>query len=179
MKRLPSLLAVLLTSAFLMGCSPEESTSEAPVAPDTESQPAEAAEATPSPEPAQEAAPEPAEPADGPVAPEQLEAAIKEKNPKFTGEVLTQMGPKGIAAVGINDPAIEDISPLAGLPLYVVDLHDCHISDLSALEGMKLGRVDLSNTGVSDISALAECPWRRPTSTRLASQTVHHSPGHR
>lgn len=158
MKRLPSLLAVLLASAFLMGCSAEKSTSEAPVTPDTGSQLSEPAETPPSTEPAEEVAPESTVPTDSPVTPEQLEAAIKEKNPKFTGEVLTQMGPKGIAAVGINDPAIEDISPLAGLPLYVVDLHDCHISDLSALEGMKLGRVDLSNTGVSDISVLAGMP---------------------
>ncbi len=157
MKRFLPFVALLVV-AFLTGCSSEEPVSETPAVPEADSQPAEPAEPASSAEPTEDAGLETEEPAEGPVTPEQLEAALKAKNPNFKGEVFTQMGPQGIAAVGINDPAIEDISPLAGLPLFVLDLHDCHISDLTALKGMKLGKIDLSNTGVSDISALAGMP---------------------
>lgn len=162
MKRLPALFVAAFAIACLIGCSQEQSTVAPPAdTPDEESLPAEPTSATSSAEvaePDEKTEPDDTSTADSPMTPEQLEAAIKEKNPNFSGEIFTQMGPKGIAAVGINDPAIENISPLAGLPLYVLDLHDCHISDVSVLQGMKLGKIDLSNTGVSDISVLAGMP---------------------
>ncbi len=161
LKRFQFALVALLAAAFLTGCSPDESPSESPAAPDRSSEQAAPAEPTTPAEPAEEVEPETTETASGPVTREQLEAALKEKNPNFKGEVFIQMGPQGIAAVGISDPAIEDISPLAGLPLYRLDLPGCHISDVTVLKGMKLGQIDLSNTAVSDISVLAGMPLDR------------------
>ena len=67
----------------------------------------------------------------------QLKAALKEKNPNFQGEVEIGADPSGIIAVKVNDEAIEDISPLAGLPLRGLDLARCHITDISALRGAR------------------------------------------
>ncbi len=144
----------LLVAAWLAGCSP----SDTPDARNAAPQPDVADEVEPSPQPAEDNASEKVASADGPVTPDQVQAALKEKNPKFTGTTDTQLGQQGIAVVVLNDPAIEDISPLAGLPLYALDLHDCHIDSIDSLEGMRLARIDLSNTAVSDLSILSGMP---------------------
>lgn len=154
MKRLLSVVPLFFLAAWLGGCLP----SERPDARNSTPQPDVAAEAEPSSRPAAGDASEKVASADGPVTPDQLQAALKEKNPNFTGTVDTQLGPQGIAVVVLNDPAIEDISPLAGLPLYVLDLHDCHIDRIDSLQGMRLARIDLSNTAVSDVSVLSGMP---------------------
>lgn len=158
MKRLQFAFLILLAAPFLPGCSPENSSTESLAVVDTDSQPAESSQPAPSLETSAETVSRPAESGAIPITPEQLKAALKEKNPEFDGEVFTQMGPKGIAVVAINDPALEDISPLVGLPLYTLDLHDSHVTDVKPLEGMQLRRIDLSNTGVSDVSVLAGMP---------------------
>ncbi|MHB8899990.1 MAG: leucine-rich repeat domain-containing protein [Thermoguttaceae bacterium] len=156
--RLALTLAALLTPAFLAGCSSGKAPTETATAQTNGSQPAGPAEATPAQEPARETVTPPAAGGAEAITAQQLEAALRQKNPNFKGEVFTQLGPQGIAVVGINDPALEDISPLAGLPLFTLDLHDSHVTDLRALEGMQLRRVDLSNTGVSDASVLSGMP---------------------
>ena len=45
---------------------------------------------------------------------------------------------ESIAAVELHDPAIVDISPLAGLPLQALDLSGTHVVDITPLEGMPL-----------------------------------------
>jgi Leucine Rich Repeat (LRR) protein len=92
---------------------------------------------------------------------DELRAAIKAKNPKFEGELVTQGDDQTLIAVGLNDPAIEDISPLAGLPLRMLDLSECHIADISPLAGMPLQALALENTGVADIGALKGMPLVR------------------
>lgn len=90
--------------------------------------------------------------------PAQLEEAIGKANPGFTGKISVEMGERGIAALAISDPAIEDIRALEGLPLVKLDLHGCHVSDIRVLEGMALVVLDLSNTGISDIRVLKGMP---------------------
>ena len=92
---------------------------------------------------------------------DELRAAIKAKNPKFEGELVAQGDGQTLIAIGLNDPAIEDISPLAGLPLRMLDLSDCHIADISALAGMPLQALALENTGVADIGVLRDMPLVR------------------
>ncbi len=158
MKRFVFAFLVLCSAALLTSCSSEKPKPDAAETPETRSSQVDADEAVTSADSGTVSAAKRAESAGEPVTPEQLQAALREKNPEFRGEVLTKMGPKGIAELGINDPKLEDISPLAGLPLYTLDLHDSHVTDIRPLAGMQLGRIDLSNTGVSDISVLSGMP---------------------
>lgn len=89
---------------------------------------------------------------------EGLKAALKEKNPRFEGEVGIGSDGPNIMAMMINDPAIQDLSPLAGLALRQLDLTGCHVSDVSALRGMPLTLLYLGETGVRDIGALSDMP---------------------
>jgi len=94
-----------------------------------------------------------------PLTPEQkLQAAIKAKNPKFTGEVAARSDGRDIRVVAVNDPAIEDISPLEGLPLVGLDLRGCRVSDIGPLKGMPLEQLYLEDNRVRDISALRGMP---------------------
>ena len=98
-----------------------------------------------------------AKPASG-MTEAELKAALKAKNPSFQGEVEVGADQSGIIAVKVNDEAIEDISPLAGLPLRGLDLARCHITDISALRGAPLMELYLEDTGVEDIGPLAGMP---------------------
>ncbi len=89
---------------------------------------------------------------------EELDAALKAKNPEFKGGAAVKSDGRNIVMVAINDPAIEDISPLAGLPLQALDLARCHITDISPLKGMQLQILYLEETGVRDLSALEGMP---------------------
>jgi Leucine-rich repeat (LRR) protein len=147
----------LCVAALAMGCSPDAATPGKPAVP------------TPALSAGEEAGKELAASdalavgatTEGPAGfqtPAQLEEAIGKANPGFTGKISVEMGEGGIAALSISDPAIEDIRPLAGLPLSKLDLHGCHVSDIRALEGMPLVVLDLSNTGISDIRVLKGMP---------------------
>ncbi len=98
------------------------------------------------------------EPSSRTMTQDELRAAFQEKNPGFKGEVLAETDGRGIVAVQINDPAVEDISPLAGLSLKLVDLSGTHVADLRPLAGMPLVAVYLSETGVEDLSPLKGAP---------------------
>ncbi len=89
---------------------------------------------------------------------EKLNAALKAKNPGFEGPV--QVGHEGriITAVALNDPAIKDISPLAQLPLFHLDLTGCGVTDISALKGLPLRILYLGETGVRDLGPLQGMP---------------------
>ena len=89
---------------------------------------------------------------------EELKAALKAKNPGFAGDAAAGVDDRGIFAVEIHDPGVEDISPLAGLPLQGVDLSRSHVSDLSPLKGAPLTMLYLEETGVKDISPLEGMP---------------------
>jgi hypothetical protein len=92
------------------------------------------------------------------TTPDQLQAALKEANPEFDGEAYIEGDLQNVAAVAINDPAVDDIGPLAGLPLMAVDLSQSAVTDISPLQGKQLRAVYLSNTDVADISPLRGAP---------------------
>lgn len=89
---------------------------------------------------------------------QQLKAALKQMNPGFEGEVGVGGDGQNILAVMINDRAVEDISPLAGLPLAQLDLTGCQVTDIGVLKGMPLTILYLGGTGVRDIRVLKRMP---------------------
>ena len=100
-----------------------------------------------------------AKPDSPPIATEaELRRALREKNPEFDGQVGVRAEGRSIVIVELRDPAIEDISPLAGLPLQALDLAGCHVTDIGPLEGMPLAMLYLENTGVRDLSPLEGMP---------------------
>lgn len=172
MKRLAILTAAVLTLCSVWGCDTgggERDTGQA-----TDLQPA----APPPPElqpgPMSEADWEPYQTAEAegeasgaetttsdpsPISTEkELVAALKEKNPEFGGQVHVQTDGQTIGLVALGDPAVEDISPLSGLPLQVLELAGCRVEDISPLEGMSLRVLGLEGTGVRDISVLRGMP---------------------
>jgi hypothetical protein len=132
--------------------------------------------------------PEPAEePPPAVAGPEQqlrqVLTQLKERNPDFTGwEKHTiengQVASLKISASGIRDltpiahltnlqvfacsgetgSALEDLGPLAGLQLTVLDIHDTGVTNLLPLRGMPLRELDCSNTRVPDLAPLKELP---------------------
>ncbi|MFH1918655.1 MAG: leucine-rich repeat domain-containing protein [Planctomycetota bacterium] len=89
---------------------------------------------------------------------EELRAALVKRNPGFDGEVYAQGDGQTIAVVGLGDSAIEDLSPLAGLPLERLELMGCRVRDLSPLAGMPLRVLGLEQTEVRDIGPLKGMP---------------------
>jgi hypothetical protein len=92
---------------------------------------------------------------------EDLQAAIKAANPDFGGDV--QLGPMQtetgmVVVAAINDPAVEDIGPLADVPIQGIDLSMTRVSNLSPLEGKPLRVLYLESTPVDDISVAAGMP---------------------
>lgn len=87
-----------------------------------------------------------------------LRAALKAANPDFDGQLVAQSDGRNIFMVALSDPAIEDVNPLAGLPLQRLELLECHVTDISPLEGMPLRVLGLERTDVRDISALKGMP---------------------
>ena len=147
MRKLLSRAWPIVMASVLLGCeaqTPQKPPVEA-APPETSAVEPDAAEATPAATAAT-------------VTEADLKAALKEKNPNFEGELEVGADQSGIFAVKINDGAIEDISPLAGLPLRGLDLARCHITDISALRGAPLMEVYLEDTGVKDIGPLAGAP---------------------
>ncbi len=150
-----SLLLTLL-GCGLLGCGPAETPDTSTVADPPKATLSEPDQAI---KPDAEPVGAPSDSASQPITTEEaLKAAIKEKNPNFNGEVAVATDGQRILAVGINDVAIEDISPLKGMPLLQVDLSMCHVTDISPLRGMKLQLLYLDETGVSDLSPLKGMP---------------------
>ncbi|MHC4178599.1 MAG: hypothetical protein ACYSWU_13895, partial [Planctomycetota bacterium] len=133
-RMIPSLLAVVVCAFWGCGQEGEQTPVEEPAEPQTEARrPADPDES--------------GQPATV-TTEEELKAALKEKNPRFAGEVGVGVDGRGIFAVEIHDPAIEDISPLAGLPLRGLDLARCRVSDIRVLEGMPLTELYLEENAV-------------------------------
>lgn len=90
---------------------------------------------------------------------DQLTAAFKKKNPGFEGEVGMRALNAELMAVGINDPHVKDISPLARQRIGALDLSGCDIDDLSPLKGMPLMALYLENNRrLRDLSPLRGMP---------------------
>jgi len=95
-------------------------------------------------------------------SPDQLAAALKEKNPGFDGEPQMQPISADLLALAINDPKVKDISPLARQRIGALDLSGCDITDLSPLQGLPLSELYLEdNRRLTDISALRGMPLQK------------------
>ena len=89
----------------------------------------------------------------------ELVAELKAKNPGFAGEFQMEPSSDGSGRiVVIHDPALKDISPLAGLSLVQLDLSQCPVKDLGPLKGQKLTALYLEETAVEDIGPLQDMP---------------------
>ncbi len=145
-------------------------TDPAPVTPDTPAEPSE----TPSGAPAKT-------PSDEIKSQEELEAALKAKNPRFSGPVGVGYDREGVFYVEINDPGVEDISPLARLPLKQMPrvniyLEQTAVKDISVLEGLPLWKLYLTNTPVSDLSALKGLRTKMKEFNAIGSKVTDLSP---
>lgn len=89
---------------------------------------------------------------------EELRAAMREKNPDFQGQVGAATDGQNILAVEVHDPAVHDISALAGLRLMALDLARCRVTDLTPLRGMPLRELYLEGNGVRDLGPLKGMP---------------------
>ena len=160
MKRLTLLLSTAFAAVWLSGCGSDSEVEPAVNPP--EDKPSKRAEAPQEPSDAAQA------PRDPPKAPppsaitteRQLKAALKEKNANFNGQFAARVEGGRIIAAQINDPAIEDVGPLAGLPLIMLDLTGCHVTNIDALKGMPLTVLYIGETGVSDLGPLKGMPLR-------------------
>jgi internalin A len=148
-----SFVALIVCGLWGCGQGAKSKPAEQPVEPETRADRPPGSEASP-----ELPAGHPAQPAPKPVSEEALKTALKEKNHAFEGEVAVGSDGRSISAVEVHDPAIEDVSPLAGLPLRGLDLARCHVTDIRALEGMPLTELYLEGTGVQDIGALKGMP---------------------
>jgi hypothetical protein len=96
------------------------------------------------------------------ATPEQLVAALKEKNPGFRGELQMEPISPELLALVIKDPGLKDISPLARQRIGRLDLSHCDIADLSPLQGLPLDWLFLEdNPRLADISALRGMPLQK------------------
>ncbi|NNE91650.1 MAG: hypothetical protein HKN23_08385 [Verrucomicrobiales bacterium] len=129
--------------------------------------------------------PVPPEPKPNPQAAEpqfwsdvKLHAAIREKNPAYTGNGIFGINPQGqpiqisLRECGISDLSflegittlqqldlfgnrgLSDISPLTGMPLQNLYLENTGLKDISPLEGMQLAELYLSGSLVEDLTPL-------------------------
>jgi hypothetical protein len=138
--------AVLCSCLLLGGCGREEAEKE-PVAPVE----------------AEAKAPPVAAPANsGTVSSEELLASpgliderLRRTNPGFRGGFQIAVDPE-VGLIGqVSNPALSDLSGLAGIPFNALDLRGTSVSDLSPLEGMPLVLLGLEQTRVTDLSPLA------------------------
>lgn len=93
---------------------------------------------------------------------EMLQELMKLKNPGIKGQVVIRSHPPGtIRVVGVNDPAVTDISPLRGFPLVALDLRGCRVGRIDALKGMPLVEVYLEENPIEDIGPLQGAPLQK------------------
>lgn len=66
-----------------------------------------------------------------------------------------------IRVVSIARQGVEDISPLKGLPLKILELTGCPVSDIGPLKGMPLEELYMEKTQVEDLSPLTGMPLKK------------------
>ncbi len=101
-------------------------------------------------------------PAELVATPEQMAAALKAKNPGFSGELQMEPISADLLVLVINDPELKDIRPLARQRIGRLDLSKCDIADLSPLQGLPLDALALEgNERLADITALRGMPLQK------------------
>jgi hypothetical protein len=122
----------------------------------------EAAPASDKDEPAETEDASASRPAQAISTPEQLAAALKEKNPDFSGQLQMEPISADLLALVINDPNLKDIRPLARQRIGLLDLSKCDLTDLSPLQGLPLTELYLEdNARLADITALRGMPLQK------------------
>lgn len=71
---------------------------------------------------------------------------------------LTPLAGMPLKILKANNPGISDLSPLKGMPLCALNLNNTQVADISPLKGMPLNDLALDNTKVQDISPLRNLP---------------------
>lgn len=85
-----------------------------------------------------------------------LHAAIRAKNPGYSGNGVFKIDEQGQARViALDKCGVSDLSPLAGMELMAIYLQECPVPDITALKGMPLVECYLEGTAVDDLSPLA------------------------
>ncbi|MBT7303812.1 MAG: SUMF1/EgtB/PvdO family nonheme iron enzyme, partial [Victivallales bacterium] len=92
-----------------------------------------------------------------------VEEAMRKANPGATGLALEVSGVPGGVGVRLvcqegGSSQIRDISPLASLPLRMLEARGTAISDLAPLRGLPLRFLDLTSSAVEDLSPLERAP---------------------
>lgn len=89
------------------------------------------------------------------MTPDDVNKALKAKNPKYKNDGRFLVDKRGYAAAAeLSGTAVTDLSPLAGVPFMALDARGLKIRDLAPLKGMPLVKLFLEDTLVDDISAL-------------------------
>ncbi len=102
------------------------------------------------------------QPTEAIATPERLAAALKERNPEFSGELQMEPLSADLLVLAINDPHLKDIRPLARQRIGRLDLSKCDIADLSPLQGLPLDWLALEdNERLADITALRGMPLQK------------------
>ncbi|HPM80414.1 MAG TPA: hypothetical protein PLF81_06920 [Candidatus Anammoximicrobium sp.] len=160
-----TIAVVLLTALLAAGCgqpSSVPSSSRGDAQPASGDEPSQTDPAAPSPVVPEAKTDLPPSQPHAIATPEQLTAAMKEKNPGFGGELQMQPISADLLALAINDPNVKDISPLARQRIGVLDLSKCDIADVDPLNGLPLVELYLEdNQRLADISALRGMPLRK------------------
>ncbi len=102
---------------------------------------------------------------------DELTSQLRAANPGFQGKaIMERQG--GDVVVAINDPAVKDITPLAGLRIHKLDLYECGVGDLSPLRGLPLTALAIDRTQVGDLSPLQGMPLEYLSASETSVQDL-------
>ncbi len=86
---------------------------------------------------------------------EQFHQALKSANHDYAGDAVLVIDEHGyVAEAVLSGTPVEDLSPIAGVMLQVLDLRGLQIDNISALAGTPVRRLFIDNTRIADISPL-------------------------
>ncbi len=92
------------------------------------------------------------------ATPENLHAALRARNPGYTGLAQFRIEQGQVLAADLSKSGLSDLTPLASWAAEALDLSGNLVSDLSPLKGMQLGTLYLERTQVKDLSPLTDMP---------------------
>lgn len=109
-----------------------------------------------------------------------LDDDMKKANPEQT-ELKFELIRQGelLEAVLSDNPALKDISPLAGIPFWRVVISGSAVSDIRPLIGMPLKQLRLDSTKVTDISIVRDFPLVDLTLSHTAVKNLAPLAGHK
>ncbi len=89
-----------------------------------------------------------------------LREALRAANPELgDGFRMRHRSIEGGLALDLsNNPELQSLTPLAGLPLVSLNLQNCGIEDLEPLRGLRLRELNLAGTRVTDLGPIERHP---------------------